>query len=207
MFCKTLQNTTNHIILKAYNDDGYLLASLPYIIASNQTITLDSSEIIAILFSGTVIVTSSGTINALVELHRIRDDGVLAESIPAQTIAGSEFLFPHIASNEQWSTEIVLVNTSDNAKDLTLTAFDKDGNEIEGINSFQSINAHGRIYSKIRDIFTKTDGIAYIRSTSDSPSFVAHLIYYTNENSGHIMGGTIVKPLNEISTKINFLSN
>ena len=192
-----LQNTANarnNLKFIVYDNTGLLISTKYLNLNANESQSIDSDSFITQGFEGTVVITSSGTLNALVELNRSRNDGYLAEAIPAQTTAGSSFLFPHIASNNQWSTEIMLVNISDNSEDITITAFDADGNELAGITKTQTITGHGRLYTKIRDLFNETDEIAYLRATADNSLFIAHLIYYTNEGYGHIMGGTVVKP-------------
>ena len=193
-----LQNTSNtaiNVTLKAYNDSGELWAILPMRIYANQTRSYLSDSLIAKNFSGFVIATSSGAINALVELNRNREDGILAEAIPSQTKNGFNFLFPHIASNTQWSTEIMLINNDIKAQTATITPYDIEGVKLEGMRTSINIAPKGRLYSKIKDIFEQTENISYIRVSTSKKTFVGHLIYYTNEGYGHIMGGIVVKPI------------
>ena len=188
-------NTKNRLILESYSDDGELFSSHTIELESHQLQFLDSNTLISDMFTGFIIIKSSGTLNALVELNRIRDDGILAESIPAQSIAGFDFLFPHIASNNQWTTEIMVINTSERSETITIRPYDINGNEISGQSSTLPIASNGRLYSKVKDLFNQIDDIAYIRILASAKTFIGHLIYYTNEGFGHVMGGTVVTPL------------
>ena len=192
----TLQNTANvanTITLNAYDNDGKLVKTLEFELNANQSKSYISDEILDFGFFGSLSLQSNATFNALTELKRYRHDGILAEAVTAQNESGKKFLFPHIASNDQWSTEIMLINTGDRNDLIRLIAFNDQGIELQSVDS--SINKQGRLHSKISDLFEQTDDIAYIRAESYGQPFIGHMIYYTNPGYGHLMGGTVVAPL------------
>ena len=192
----TLQNTAavaNTITLEAYDNSGKLVKTIELELKANQSKSYNSDEILDYGFSGSLELQANATFIALTELKRYRHDGILAEAITAQNESGKEFLFPHIASNEQWSTEIILINTGDRNEGIRLIAFNDHGVELRSVTP--TINKQGRLHSKISDLFDQTDDIAYIRAVSYGQPFIGHMIYYTNSGYGHLMGGTVVKPL------------
>ena len=190
-----LQNTCdaeNKFTVKVYDDNGELFTNKIYQLAPKETLVLTNHELTNDEFFGSLSIFSSGPANALVELRRERDDGTLAEAIPSQSKPGKELLFPHIASNDQWSTEIMVLNTSDIDKDITIKPFTSDGQGNDDTSITITIKGKGRLHSKIKDLFGDTDDIAYLRIYADEAVLIGHLIYYTNEGYGHVMGGGIV---------------
>ncbi len=191
-----LQNTAaaaNEVELLAYDDSGQLRQKQTYALPAYAQLSL-SADAVAPNFSGSVTLISSGALNAVSELQRVRkEEERFSEAVPAQSQTGSEFLYPHVASNEQWTTEIILVNTGEDADTATIEAYDGLGRFVA--RETRDIPGRGRLHAEARALFDDASSIAYLRVTTNQPDFVGHLIYYSNDGWGHVMGGAPTPPL------------
>jgi hypothetical protein len=141
-------------------------------------------------------VIAEGTLQGYTDLFRPRGDGPLTEAVPMQAFGqeGSELVYSHTANPQQWTTEIVMVNGGDATNIVTFTAFDGFGVELG--TAERTLPGKGRLFIFARDLFENLPStVAYIRADAQLNGVVGHLLYYTNEGGGHIMGGTIVRPL------------
>jgi len=192
-----LQNTApveNRVTLIANQNDGVTRDKKNYVLPPYGRLSLPADVAVTPDFAGSAVIESSATLNALFELRRIRRGREnFTEAIPAQSATGAEFVYPHVASGDQWTTEIMLVNAGDEAADAVFEAYDGQGRFLERVT--RSVPAFGRIHLKARELFENAAAIAYLRVAAGQPTFVGHLIYYTNEGWGSVMGGAPTPPL------------
>ena len=189
-----LQNsarTTNSIEVKAYSNDGTLVSTLNLELAMLEKKEWLTDSLFGNGFAGSIHIKSTGACNALVDIKRSNNDGDMSEAVAAQTASGYEFTFAHVASNNQWTTELMMSNARDKSEQLIMIGRDILGNAIETIEV--QVAGHGRLHSRVKDLFSKADQIAYITAKATAKSFAGHLIYYTNDGWGHLMGGTSVR--------------
>ena len=185
--------TVNRVALTAFDLDGNRGQALLVEMAPGERRVLDH-EAFGAEHVGSVTIVASATVNALCELYRIRSNGdVLAEAVPAQFTAGRRFVYPHIARTDQWTTELILVNVSDEDQAVSLVAYSENGAALGEAQA--TIPARGRLQKNIQALFGENSGAAYIRAAGEAPVFVAHLIYFTNQGFGRVMGGTVVRGL------------
>ena len=92
----------------------------------------------------------------------------LLSGINAITKPSQKILFPHIESGEDFWTGIAIINPSQNQSNITLKAYDSEGNLLEEAN-FTNINPNEKKVFLVKDIFTQqtVENIAYIIAESD----------------------------------------
>ncbi len=92
----------------------------------------------------------------------------LLSGINAITTPTQKTLFPHIQSGEDFWTGIAIINASQSQSNITLKAYDSEGNLLEEAN-FTNINPNEKKVFLVKDIFTQgtTENTAYIIAESD----------------------------------------
>ena len=186
----------NNLELKFYNNEGTLVSTIENRLEPNSQLKVPIEFFFEAGFRGWLHVTAEGTVQGHADLRRVRADGPLAEAVPMQMAQqpGTAVVFPHTANPEQWTTELILVNGNDPNNALTLTAHDENGDQLDSVE--RVLPANGRLFTFARDLFEDLPtNVAYVRAQAQLDGLVAHLLYYTNQGGGHIMGGTIVRPL------------
>ncbi|MDJ0838047.1 MAG: PKD domain-containing protein [Acidobacteriota bacterium] len=185
---------TNKVILEAYSNDGNLMSTRNIELEPNGQISLNTDIVIGNGFYGYLRVISSAPIHALCDLRRDRGDGdILTEAVPATGFTGGNFLFPHVAATTNWGSELALVNLSDDTVNVTLKAYNAEG-EVSGL-AQKTLNPRGRLHQLADELFPEIQDMAYIRAITDGDALAAHQLFYARKGFGSIMGGTVVKPL------------
>ena len=153
-----------------------------------------SRDQIAEDFEGALTIESTATLTAWQEVHRTQADGsVLSDAIPGRDQFGRSFLIPHVAVFDQWSTEVMAVNTGSAEQPLTITGYSADGQVVDQITL--PVAAGGRLHHLVQELFPGSTGIAYLTLEGQQPTWVAHLLFQTNVGMGKVMAGTEIEPL------------
>jgi hypothetical protein len=80
-------------------------------------------------------------------------------------VNGTKIYFSHIAVDQGWETEIAAINPTGSDAEITLTSYDKTGNQV-GDRIQTTIKAHGRYLRIVGRDFARPTEIAYILLTS-----------------------------------------
>ncbi|BBB32758.1 hypothetical protein TTHT_1240 [Thermotomaculum hydrothermale] len=81
----------------------------------------------------------------------------------------TKILFPHIQTGENFWTGIAIINSSDSISDISLSAYDSDGNLLEQVD-FSDINPNQKKVFLVKDIFSEDtiQSVSYIIAQSNN---------------------------------------
>ena len=125
----------NSVMFNGYDAAGLLVATKSITLLPKEKYQATGTELFGSTFAGTVKITSTATGYALCEVISENGDGELAEAFASMVDRGGKLLFPHIASNDQWTTEIEIINTTDRHETINIIAYDKRGRVINQVNN------------------------------------------------------------------------
>ncbi len=90
--------------------------------------------------------------------------------------AQNRLYFPHVASDNNWETEICVVNTGDQVLSGTLDAYDSSGNRIQA--SDLTLNGNNRRAFAVGDEFGDHQDIRYIVFSADSSNMCGYTKFF-----------------------------
>ena len=99
-----------------------------------------------------------------------------AFNIFAQTQGDWKLYYPHVASDNNWETEICVVNTADQVLSGTLDAYDSNGNRIQERDL--TLNGNNRMAFAIGDEFGNHQDIGYFVFSADSSNMCGYAKFY-----------------------------
>jgi len=176
----------NRVTLCFYKPDGSL--------AHRETMTLTSMERVVIQGrpeAGSLCAEGSQPLLLGSDYGFKRaDGGFLTESLPAVVTPGDQFVVPHVASNAQWRTELLLCNVGSSLVDVEIEGFSEVGDLVSTVS--MPLDAFASVRHSIAGLFgemTRTR-IAWLRVKGVAGSKLAgHLWFYGSDEHLPVMGG------------------
>ena len=184
----------NNIKIEWLTNTGTKVYEMSRVLLSNEKMHLVHPVLLDNFDYGFLKITSSQGIWLEADLQRLQNGDLLSEAIPGHGEFGELLIAPHIASNNQWSTEIAMVNTGNSDAILLWSGLDKQGDVVE--EKIILLSSHQSKRIKIRENFDQFQSIHSIRIFSANAKLAGHMMYYTNPGIGQILGGTALRPIN-----------
>lgn len=182
----------NRITLNFYSPDGSLMES--------EVLNLEAMERRVLpRKTGPGSVRAEGTSPLLLGsdyAFRRSDGGLLSESLPGITAPDDAFAVAHIASNDQWETELLLANAGNRLVDVALEGYSSAGELISTVSL--PLDAFASVRTSILNLFGSTSRkrIAWLRLQGVKGSQLAGFVWFYGSNQNlPVMGGVPMTPL------------
>ncbi|MCP4110133.1 MAG: hypothetical protein GY749_32195 [Desulfobacteraceae bacterium] len=191
---------TEEISLQSYDSDGYVLVSDILELAPGEKWERDAS-------SFSILAADAKTMSAVAASGRECLAGYIEflnpyfgskgrALVPLTNETGPELVIPHIASTDEWNTQIAVMNTGDDDSPVIFSAYDAKGNLIDV--SEYLLNAKQNFVSYASDIFENrpVQDIASIRIVSQNSQPMCGLMLYGTVSEFQLAGVPIHPPAN-----------
>jgi PKD repeat protein len=167
------------------DDQGLVRKELETQLAGTQTLAF-AAEDLGWEHPGYLRVQGSAPLHGSVRLDRQNENGdPMQDVVNGQSQPTTGLVFPHIASNEVWNTDLMLINASDSTKTGLWKAYDLNGGLVESVG--QTIAAHARIHTTAEDLFAKPDQVKFVVFEGDGPHFIGQFMYYNRPGQGQVL--------------------
>jgi hypothetical protein len=184
-----IDSSTNRIEVQLFSADGQLI--------STRNLSFDPNQYRAVAFpvSGSIKILSQSPCVAQSHVQKAQGNGEkLSEILIGQGDFHDALMFPHIASNDLFETDVIVFNNSTRESALRLEPFTGDGEPLPSINL--SVPANGALNQSIQALFPAIrEQIGYLIVRGPvGDQLVASGLFYTKPGLGGRMGGYIPKP-------------
>ena len=184
------EDVSNQVKVNFHLPSGVLFSSRTYDLLPKQRLILGFSERGSLHVSGRFPTLLGG------DLTRVDGDRKkLGESIPGLSDFGRSLIAPHVASNDLFATELLLVNVNDPSTRVTIEAFDRNGTAL-GPPALRFLNGRAGLRETIRELFPgrETSAFAWLKIIGETDARLAgHVLFYSREGKGERMGGGVAE--------------
>jgi len=167
------------------DDRGLVREVLETQLAGTQTLAF-AAEDLGWEHPGYLRVHGSAPLQGSVRLDRQNENGdPMQDVVNGQSQPAFSLVFPHIASNAVWNTDLMLINTSDSTGTGLWKGYDLKGGLVESVG--QTVAANARIHTAAEELFAKPDQIKVVVFEGDGPHFIGQFMYYNRPGQGQVL--------------------